>query len=63
MPNCRFNDGEAIVRVELSKGCIVYPKDQTQNLCFHHLMRSTPLGELNIINDYTDQQIFNLKQL
>jgi hypothetical protein len=53
MPHCRFGDGEAIGRFALSDGCVAFPEDREQDLCWHHARRATPLGSFELIADYT----------
>lgn len=53
MPMCRFSDGEAIARFWLDSGCVVYPDDREQDLCWHHARKSTPLGSFELMVDYT----------
>jgi len=53
MPRCRFEDDEAIARFRLDRGCVVYPDDREQDLCWHHAREATPLGSMEMIEDYT----------
>ena len=53
MASCRFGDGEAIGRFRLDQGCLVYPDDREQDLCWYHARESTPLGSFEILADYT----------
>lgn len=53
MPRCRFDDDEAIARFHLDQGCVAYPEDREQDLCWHHARRATPLGSFELIEDYT----------
>jgi hypothetical protein len=57
-PRCRFDDGPAVVRVALPRGCVCRPADREQDLCHHHLRKATPLGGMTIILDYTVEQYF-----
>ena len=50
---CRFGDGPAIARFRLSAGCVAYPEDREQDLCWHHARRASPLGSYELIEDYT----------
>ena len=56
-PQCRFGDGPAVGLFELPRGCIVYPDDREQLLCFYHAMRATPLGDIRLILDFTKPSI------
>lgn len=57
MIQCRHGcKDEAVVRVFLSKGCIVFPDDKEQDLCWHHFSRledQGALGAYSIVKDYT----------
>ena len=53
MPKCRFCNDEAIGEFFLSGGCLVYPNDRYQNLCWHHVLRATNLGGFELVKDYT----------
>jgi hypothetical protein len=53
MPVCRFCADPAIGRFDLDSGCVVYPDDREQNLCWHHARKATPLGSFELIEDYT----------
>jgi hypothetical protein len=53
MRKCRFNhDDEVVVKVALSDGCMCYPEDKFQDLCYYHYMKSTPLGSMKIVKEY-----------
>jgi hypothetical protein len=41
---CRFGCGTAIVKVELSAGCVCWPNDHEQYLCAQHAYKIEPLG-------------------
>lgn len=51
-PLCRFGDCDAMVRVDLSDGCIAYPTDREQDLCINHYHWATPLGRMGVIGVY-----------
>jgi hypothetical protein len=51
IPLCRFGDGPAVVRVALDKGCVCYPDDREQWLCYHHRWKSTPIGSFDVIEE------------
>jgi hypothetical protein len=53
MPQCRFGDREALGRFRLPAGCIAFPEDRVQDLCWHHIHRATPLGGMELVEDYT----------
>jgi hypothetical protein len=53
MTKCRQCDDAAVARFGLSRGCVVYPNDRRQALCAHHAFRATPLGSLDLIEDFT----------
>jgi hypothetical protein len=55
---CRFCQDNAVVKVYLSKGCICYPDDHEQDLCIQHLKRATPLGTMELVEDYTTEKFF-----
>lgn len=52
IPQCRFGDGEAAVRVKMDKGCACYPDDREQLLCFHHASESEPIGSWTIVERF-----------
>lgn len=53
-PMCSFGCSElAFARVALSRGCAAYPQARKQDLCFHHFMRSEPIGSLVVEAVYT----------
>lgn len=53
MPLCRFGDGPAIGRFRLDAGCVVFPDDREQDLCWWHAREATPLGSFELVADYT----------
>jgi len=57
-PRCRFCKDEAIARAGFSDGCFCYPNDREQDLCLHHYMRATPLGDMSMIEDYSIGETF-----
>ena len=57
-PQCRFGDGEAVARISLSRGCWCYPADTEQDLCLYHACLATPLGTMELIQDYTSRKRF-----
>ena len=50
---CRFGDGLAIGRFRLDDGCVAFPNDRVQDLCWHHARRTSPLGSFELVEDYT----------
>lgn len=47
MAKCRFDhDDEAVARVTLTEGCLVYPDDREQLLCLQHLHSMTAMGDV-----------------
>lgn len=50
---CRFCSDGAVAVFTLSDGCICYPDDREQALCWHHAMRATPLGGMELRQDLT----------
>lgn len=52
MAECRGKDGEAIVRVALTEGCLAWPDDREQDLCVQHLSSIEPRGEMWLIDVY-----------
>jgi hypothetical protein len=55
---CRFCGDAAVVGAYLPRGCVCHPADLYQALCYHHFLRATPLGGLDIIVDFTAEQVF-----
>lgn len=64
MPRCRFSDFNprhtepAVVRVKLEAGCLCYPDDREQNLCWQHLHKlaeNGALGPWKVIKEYPDE--------
>jgi hypothetical protein len=53
VPQCSFGDGEVICRVALPRGCIARPDDREQELCWHHLLKSQPIGGIALVEYYT----------
>jgi hypothetical protein len=58
MLKCHFCTQEAVGRFTLSDGCVAFPNDKEQDLCFHHAMKATPLGTIDLIQDYSKNQNF-----
>jgi hypothetical protein len=50
---CRFCDALAIARFGLDQGCACHPDDREQYLCAHHARRAQPLGDMELIEDFT----------
>lgn len=50
---CRFCSEPAIACFVLEAGCVVYPDDRQQDLCWHHAREATPLGGMELVEDYT----------
>jgi hypothetical protein len=57
IPQCRFGDGEAAVRVAMDKGCTCYPDDREQLLCFQHAHESEPLGSWKVIEEFYEPDL------
>lgn len=55
---CRFCDDEALAIFHFSRGCVCYPDDRQQTLCWQHVVRATPLGGMELIEDLTLGQNF-----
>lgn len=51
--SCRFGDGEALAMFTMEEGCLCHPEDRVQALCFHHIHRATPLGDMDLLFDFT----------
>lgn len=55
MTPCRFAvrgcTAPAVVRVRLDKGCVCYRDDREQCLCDHHFYKSTPIGDMEVIEE------------
>lgn len=51
--------GEAIARFALSAGCVARRDDREQDLCYHHAMRSEPLGAMTLLLDYSQDHAFS----
>ena len=49
MTRCRFCRARAVAVYALDAGCIAAPEDRRQALCVHHALRSTPLGNIDIV--------------
>jgi len=50
---CRFCSSEAVARFSMSAGCVCYPDDREQDLCVQHVLRATPLGTMQLVEDYS----------
>jgi hypothetical protein len=55
---CRFGDDEAVGLFRLDEGCVAYPSDREQYLCVHHALRATPLGGMELIEDFSEGKAF-----
>lgn len=52
-PRCCQCGDPAVARFEMSRGCVVFPDDRSQYLCLHHIVRATPLGGMELVEDLT----------
>lgn len=62
MSLCRFCDDPAVVKVALSDGCFCFPADREQLLCAQHYVGATPLGSMEITEDYTVGEVFRARE-
>lgn len=60
---CLLCGKEAIAIFDMPKGCIVYPLEIKQALCPQHIMRSTPLGGMTLIEDFRIDKSFPIPEL
>jgi hypothetical protein len=52
-PLCTMGDSDPVIgRYFLPQGCIALPDAREMNLCYHHVCRSEPLGEMYLIEAY-----------
>lgn len=58
IPQCRFDDGEAIAAFAMDEGCFCHPEDRAQALCLHHAMRANPNGNMILIQDFSEGEAF-----
>jgi hypothetical protein len=55
---CRLCDSAAVARFRLPGGCWVYPEDREQDLCCQHIVKATPPAGMELVADYTRDQVF-----
>lgn len=51
-PRCVFCGAEAVALYRLNRGCLCRPDDREQHLCAQHEVRATPLGSMELVEDY-----------
>lgn len=56
--SCSLCAAPAVGVFYLNSGCLARPNEKYQGLCLHHLNRSTPLDDLQVI-----QMIYNRREL
>ena len=56
---CVLCDSKAVAIFFLSRGCAVLPDNFVQPLCAHHAFKSTPIGCMIMIEDYTKGKEFS----
>lgn len=49
---------EAVARFRLDAGCVAQPGEREQDLCLHHVMRASPLGTFELVEDYSEGEGF-----
>ena len=59
---CRFCSDPAVAVYTMSQGCLCHPGDREQALCWHHVVRATPLGNMVLKEDLTEGQWFSAWQ-
>ena len=52
-PMCRFGDGSlAVARFATPRGCVCYPDDREQDLCYQHVIKWGIIGDAKVLIDY-----------
>jgi hypothetical protein len=54
---CRFCSASAIAKYAMDRGCVCFPDDREQALCAQHIIRATPLGSMELLEDYTLEKV------
>lgn len=50
---CRQCGERAVAVFAMSEGCVVYPDDREQALCWQHAHKAAPLGSMELTRDLT----------
>lgn len=56
---CHMCDSAAVSVFEFSDGCFCSP-DVIQALCTQHAFRATPIGDMRLIEDMTEDRAFTM---
>jgi hypothetical protein len=54
---CRFCTAPALARYAMDRGFVCFPDDREQALCAQHIIRATPLGSMELLEDYTLEKV------